>query len=68
MVLDLDVAKPGQEPWSPWNQPGVECGLDVFLLLCNEVGCLPPFDTYTVATPSGGVHLYYQTPPAHTDA
>lgn len=62
VVLDLDVPKPGQTPPPPWNQPGVTCGADVLLLVCEQAGQPPPFDTYTVTTPSGGTHLYYRAP------
>lgn len=64
LVIDLDTPKPGdQGPPAPWDQPGVSTGEDVFLLLCDQAGELPPVDTYTVQTASGGTHLYYQAPP-----
>jgi hypothetical protein len=62
VVLDLDMPKAGQTPPPPWNQPSVTSGEDVFLLVCAHAGHLPPLDTYTVATPSGGRHLYYTAP------
>jgi hypothetical protein len=37
----------------------------VLIVLSGEAGQLPPFDTYTVTTPSqprSGTHLYYQAP------
>ena len=63
LVIDLDVRKPGEvPPPPPWNQPGVTSGEDVFLLVCDQAGQVPPVDTFTAATPSGGTHLYYQAP------
>lgn len=63
VVVDLDVRKPGDPaPFPPWNRHDVHSGEDVFLLLCHEAGQLPPVDTYSVATPSGGLHLYYTAP------
>jgi hypothetical protein len=66
VVIDLDAAKPGQQPPPPWDQPGVTSGEDVFIVLSGDAGQLPPVDTYTVTTPSqprAGTHLYYQAPP-----
>ncbi|HEX3780693.1 MAG TPA: bifunctional DNA primase/polymerase [Pseudonocardiaceae bacterium] len=61
--VDLDIRKPGDAPpFAPWNQPGVCTGEDVFILLSQQAGELPPVDTYTVRTASGGSHLYYQAP------
>jgi hypothetical protein len=37
-------------------------GRDVFADLCHRHGQPIPANTYTVATPSGGWHLYYQHP------
>lgn len=63
LVIDLDVPKPGDDPApAPWNRPDVQTGEDVFLLLCDQYGQVPPVDTYTVATASGGSHLYYRAP------
>jgi hypothetical protein len=61
--LDFDVPKPGDDPRpAEWDRPDVACGQDVFLLLCDQAGQVPPLDTFTVATPSGGFHLYYTAP------
>jgi hypothetical protein len=61
--IDLDLPKPGDAPpFPPWNRPDVTSGEDVFLLLCDQAGQVPPVDTFTVATPSGGTHLYYRAP------
>jgi hypothetical protein len=63
LVVDLDAAKPGEQPPARWAAPGVASGLDVFLLVCHDAGQLPPLDTRTVTTPSGGMHLYFAAPP-----
>lgn len=63
LVVDLDVPKPGDDPRpAEWDRPDVHTGQDVFLLVCHEAGQVPPVDTYTVATASGGSHLYYAVP------
>src|SRR5699024_7772308 len=45
-----------------WREQGVECGEDVLILLAHEAGQDYPAETLTVATPSGGLHLYFTTP------
>lgn len=62
VVVDLDRPKPGEEAPPPWNQPGIESGEDVFIVLAADAGEIPPLDTYTLVTPSGGTHLYYTAP------
>ncbi|TWP51241.1 bifunctional DNA primase/polymerase [Lentzea tibetensis] len=62
VVIDLDPAKPGEKPPPPWDQPGITCGLDVLAVLCEQAGQQLPLDTYTVTTPSGGLHLYFAAP------
>jgi hypothetical protein len=62
VVIDLDRRKQGEIVPPRWNQPGVDCGEDVFYILCAEAGEAPPVETFTVETPSGGKHLYYQAP------
>jgi bifunctional DNA primase/polymerase-like protein len=63
LVVDLDMAKPDDDPIpAPWNQPGVTDGTDVFILLCEQHHDLTAWSTYTVATPTGGAHLYYAAP------
>lgn len=67
VVIDLDVPKPGDQPApAPWDQAGTFTGEDVFLLLCDQAGQVPPVDTFTVATTSGGTHLYYRAPDGGT--
>ena len=63
VVIDLDAAKPGDEVPDRWlAEPGVHDGQDVLAVLAEQAGQPVPADTYTVATPSGGLHLYYQAP------
>jgi hypothetical protein len=54
LVIDTDVTKPG----GPATASG-RSGEDV---LAELVGDKPFPDTYTVTTPSGGIHRYYRTP------
>jgi hypothetical protein len=61
VVVDLDTAKDEQPP-PPWNLPGVRDGQDVLAVLAEHHGAPVPLDTFTVATPSGGIHLYYHAP------
>jgi hypothetical protein len=62
VVVDLDVPKPDDQPPEDWQIPGVIDGHDVLAVLCDQADEPLPLDTYTVATPSGGTHLYYQHP------
>jgi hypothetical protein len=68
LVVDLDVPKPGPDGTAPalpdgWAVPGIVDGADVWCLLAERAGHPVPLDTYTVATPSGGLHLYFTAPP-----
>ncbi|GAA5033760.1 bifunctional DNA primase/polymerase [Actinopolymorpha pittospori] len=62
VVIDLDTPKPGDQPPEEWKLPGIVDGHDVLAAVCEQAGQPLPVDTYTVATPSGGTHLYYQHP------
>lgn len=62
VVVDLDTAKPGDTPPAEWHIPGVRDGQDVLAVLADRHGQPIPVDTLTVATPSGGLHLYYRAP------
>jgi bifunctional DNA primase/polymerase-like protein len=63
VVIDLDSAKPGEQPPAPWDtEDGIKDGQDVLAALAELSGQALPADTLTVATPSGGIHLYYQAP------
>lgn len=54
LVVDLDVPKP--------SEPNIRAGQDVFDELCRQANDPLPHETFTIATPSGGFHLYYQAP------
>lgn len=63
VVVDLDAAKPGQTPPPPWSDVGgIRNGYDVLAALAAQSGHPTPTDTFTVATPSGGMHLYFTAP------
>jgi hypothetical protein len=55
VVVDLDTHSPLPEDW---RLPGVHDGRDVLALLAEWAGQPWPV-TYTVKTPTGGLHLYY---------
>lgn len=60
IVVDLDVPKAGERPPAEWaREPGINDGADVFAALCERHGQPFPFDTYTVRTGRGGMHLYF---------
>lgn len=70
LVVDLDTAKePGKLARTPWAHlhdvygPLVD-GQDVFdeMMFKLADGSRQALNTYTVRTPSGGLHLYYQWP------
>ncbi|QXJ22515.1 bifunctional DNA primase/polymerase [Actinomadura graeca] len=63
VVIDLDVPAPGEQPPPGWALPGVRDGADVLAVLAERAGAAIDFDTFTVATPRGGMHLYYTAPP-----
>jgi hypothetical protein len=58
VVIDLDTH--GQLP-EDWRLPGIADGKDVFAQICEWAGQPWPA-THTVATPSGGWHLYFRAP------
>jgi hypothetical protein len=62
VVVDLDMPKPGDTPPLEWDRPGIVTGADVLAMLCEQAGQSYPADTWTVATPSGGAHLYFTAP------
>ncbi|MFD9405283.1 bifunctional DNA primase/polymerase, partial [Streptomyces sp. NPDC060011] len=60
VVVDLDMPKPDTTPpVGRWQ--GCYGGTDVLELLAREAGADWP-ETYTVMTPGGGLHLYFQQP------
>lgn len=58
LVVDLDDAKGSRAP-KRWD--AAHHGRDVFARVAASFGERYP-DTYTVSTPSGGLHLYFQAP------
>lgn len=65
VVVDLDTASVGEQPPEHWRAPGISDGHDVLAALAAETsgpGADILWDTHTVATPSGGTHLYYTAP------
>ena len=58
VVIDLDTHGPLPDEW---RLPGVHDGRDVLALLAEWAGQPWPV-TYTVKTPTGGLHLYYTAP------
>ncbi|MFF1337920.1 bifunctional DNA primase/polymerase [Streptomyces sp. NPDC058290] len=54
VVVDLDPPKPA-------DPPGTLHGADILAELCTATGETVP-DTFSVATPSGGLHLYFTAP------
>jgi hypothetical protein len=63
LVVDLDTPKsPADVPPEGWNREGIRDGRDVFTAVCADLGHPVPWDTHTVATARGGLHLYYQAP------
>jgi len=60
VVVDLDMPKPDTAPLTG-RWAGCAGGTDVLELLAREAGAEWP-ETYTVMTPSGGLHLYYRQP------
>ena len=61
VALDLDVAKPDEAPPEGWNMVGISSGSEVLAWIAQEAGHSAP-ETYTVATPTGGRHLYFRAP------
>ena len=60
VVVDCDMPKGEAQPLEGrWS--GCHGGTDVLELLAQEAGAYWP-ETYTVMTPSGGLHLYFQQP------
>lgn len=65
VVVDLDLPKPGEHPPAT-SRPGICDGADVFALLCEQAEQPMPFDTFTVRTRRGGLHLYFTAPDGPT--
>ncbi len=62
VVVDLDVAKPSAAEPAAWADRGVNHGRQVLDLLAADAGQPSPAATFTVATGTGGTHLYFTAP------
>lgn len=62
VVVDLDVPKPGNGQRAGWAGKLLRNGQDVLGALADRVGEHYPSATYSVATGSGGTHLYFRAP------
>ncbi|MFD8803676.1 bifunctional DNA primase/polymerase [Streptomyces atroolivaceus] len=60
LVIDCDMVKP--DTVLPERYAGAASGVDVLEAIAAAAGAEWP-ETYTVITPSGGVHLYFWQPP-----
>jgi Bifunctional DNA primase/polymerase, N-terminal len=63
VVIDLDTPKAAEPSQSEWISHGIRDGKGMLACLCDQDGQPWPFVTFTVATPSGGTHLYFTAPP-----
>lgn len=61
LVVDLDTPDPDEAAPDGWSRDGIASGADVLAHLAASAGTAVP-ETYTVTTPSGGTHLYFQQP------
>jgi hypothetical protein len=63
LVVDLDTPKPDTKPPKPpFDQPGVNEGADTLAVLAEQNAEPFPWETMTVTTGRGGMHLYFQQP------
>lgn len=61
VVIDCDAH--GSTPPPQWDRPGIRDGVDVFAdLWARHSPAVSMFDTFTVRTPSDGLHLYFRAP------
>ncbi|HEV2636290.1 MAG TPA: bifunctional DNA primase/polymerase [Actinocrinis sp.] len=64
LVIDLDTPKPETKPAPPpFDVPGVNDGADALALLAEQHAERFPWETLTVTTTNGGMHLYFTQPP-----
>ncbi|MDI2127797.1 bifunctional DNA primase/polymerase [Yinghuangia seranimata] len=63
VVVDLDRPKHANDrPKEPWSQEDVRDGVDVLAVIASRQRAPYPKETFTVATVSGGRHLYFLAP------
>jgi hypothetical protein len=62
VVVDLDVAKPGDAAPPNWAHRDISHGQQVLDILAAEAQQPKPVRTFTVSTGSGGTHLYFTAP------
>ena len=61
VVVDCD--NHGGTTPKEWDRPGIRDGVDVFAdVWSRHSPNVSMFDTFTVTTPSGGLHLYFRAP------
>ena len=65
VIIDLDIAKDGNagDLAEAARDAGPACGARSLADLCERHGQPYPTGTFTVRTPSGGTHLYFQATP-----
>jgi hypothetical protein len=59
IVIDLDQ---GYGQPAPEEFAGATSGIDVLRMLAQRTGQPVPWDTYSVSSPTGGLHLYFHAP------
>lgn len=63
LVVDLDTPKAETKPApAPFDQPGVNDGADALALIAEQNAERFPWETMTVTTGRGGMHLYFTQP------
>jgi len=63
LVVDLDTPKPETPPApAPFDQPGVNDGADALAVLAEQHAERFPWETLSVTTGRGGMHLYFTQP------
>lgn len=62
IVVDCDTAAHGPITDEAWMLEGINDGLDVLAVIAEHSGQPWPDDTLQVATPRGGIHIYWTRP------
>ncbi|WP_432092294.1 bifunctional DNA primase/polymerase [Streptomyces sp. bgisy100] len=62
VIIDLDVPKHDRDLPPAGTPAAVGCGADMLAVLAEDRRQPFPGDTYTVRTPTGGAHLYFEAP------